>query len=81
MLNYTTAISKRRRGKRVEYIARLLYKDAATGHRKEKSKSGSRGRISSLRPFRIFDCLGLGAPEALSSLQATATAHYLGSPD
>lgn len=41
MLNYTTAISKRRRGKTVEYIARLMYKDAATGRRKEKSKSGS----------------------------------------
>jgi hypothetical protein len=38
-MKYSTAISKRRRGKRTEYIARLIYKDEVTGLRKEKSKS------------------------------------------
>lgn len=40
-MKYSTAISKRRRGKRTEYIARLTYKDEITGLRKEKSKSAS----------------------------------------
>jgi integrase len=38
-MNYTTAISLRRRGKKPAYIARLMYADGVTGLRKEKSKS------------------------------------------
>jgi hypothetical protein len=39
LMNYSTAISKRRRGKRLYYVARLIYADARTGLRKEKSKT------------------------------------------
>jgi predicted transcriptional regulator len=38
-MDYTTAISKRRRYQKVEYLARLIYRDKETGARKEKSKS------------------------------------------
>lgn len=38
-MEYSTAISKRRRYNKVEYLARLMYRDAKTGVRKEKSKS------------------------------------------
>ncbi len=38
-MDYTTAISKRRRHQKVEYLARLMYRDKETGARKEKSKS------------------------------------------
>ena len=38
-MDYSTAISKRRRHKKVEYLARLMYRDAETGARKEKSKT------------------------------------------
>src|SRR5216683_1229273 len=38
-MDYTTAISKRRRHQKVEYLARLMYRDEETGARKEKSKS------------------------------------------
>lgn len=38
-MDYTTAISKRRRHQKVEYLARLMYRDSETGARKEKSKS------------------------------------------
>ncbi len=40
-MNYSTAISKRRRAKKLEYLARLVYKDATTGNRKERSRSAS----------------------------------------
>ena len=38
-MDYTTAISKRRRHQKVEYLARLMYRDEETGARKEKSRS------------------------------------------
>jgi len=38
-MDYTTAISKRRRHQKVEYLARLMYHDEETGARKEKSRS------------------------------------------
>lgn len=38
-MEYTTAISKRRRHRKVEYLARLVYRDKETGARREKSKS------------------------------------------
>ncbi len=38
-MDYTTAISKRRRHRKVEYLARLMYRDEETGARKEKSRS------------------------------------------
>jgi hypothetical protein len=38
-MDYTTAISKRRRHQKVEYLARLMYRDNETGARKEKSKT------------------------------------------
>ncbi len=41
VMNYSTAISKRRRAKKLEYLARLVYRDATTGKRKERSKSAS----------------------------------------
>lgn len=42
-MKYFTTIRKRRRGARVEWTARLIYKDQITGKRKERSKSaGSR---------------------------------------
>jgi len=40
-MKYSTAISERSGSKRTTYIARLTYKDEATGLRKEKSKSAS----------------------------------------
>jgi len=40
-MKYSTAISERSRSKRTTYIARLTYRDEATGLRKEKSKSAS----------------------------------------
>lgn len=40
-MKYSTAISERSRSKRTAYIARLTYKDEATGLRKEKSKSAA----------------------------------------
>lgn len=40
-MNYSTAISKRRRAKKLEYLARLVYRDSTTGIRKERSKSAS----------------------------------------
>ena len=42
-MKYFTTVRKRRRGARVEWTARLIYKDQLTGQRKERSKSaGSR---------------------------------------
>ena len=38
-MNYTTSIFKRRRHKKLEYLARLRYCDGETGVRKEKSKT------------------------------------------
>jgi integrase len=38
-MDYTIAISKRRRHQKVEYLARLMYRDNETGARKEKSKT------------------------------------------
>jgi len=38
-MDYTTAISKRRRHQKVEYLARLMYRDEETGAREEQSKS------------------------------------------
>lgn len=40
-MKYSTAISERSKRKRTAYIARLIYRDEATGLRKEKSKSVS----------------------------------------
>ena len=40
-MDYTTAISKRRRHQKVEYLARLMYRDEETGARKEKSRSAT----------------------------------------
>ena len=40
-MKYSTAISERSGSKRTTYIARLTYKDEATGLRKEKSKSAA----------------------------------------
>jgi hypothetical protein len=40
-MNYSTTISRRRRAKKVEYLARLVYRDSTTGLRKERSKSAS----------------------------------------
>lgn len=40
-MKYSTAVSERSRRKRTAYIARLIYRDEATGIRKEKSKSAS----------------------------------------
>src|SRR5712664_3768769 len=42
-MEYSTSFRKRKRleGSKTEYIARLLYKDAATGRRKERSQSAS----------------------------------------
>jgi len=39
VMDYTTAISKRRRHQKVEYLARLMYRDRETGVRKEKSRT------------------------------------------
>src|SRR5262245_36651658 len=38
-MKYTTSITKRRRHGKVEFLARLRYRDGETGTRKEKSKS------------------------------------------
>ncbi|HLA11703.1 MAG TPA: hypothetical protein VJ023_14040 [Pyrinomonadaceae bacterium] len=38
-MKYFTTVRKRRRGVRVEWTARLIYKDQNTGKRKERSKS------------------------------------------
>jgi integrase len=42
-MEYSTSVRKRKRlkGSKTEYIARLLYKDATTGRRKERSQSAS----------------------------------------
>ena len=40
-MKYSTAISERSRSNRTAYIARLIYRDDATGLRKEKSKSAT----------------------------------------
>jgi len=41
MQNYAGTIRKRRRGKSLEWTARLLYTDAATGKQKEKCRSAA----------------------------------------
>ena len=38
-MDYFTTVRKRRRGARLEWMARLIYKDQTTGKRKERSKS------------------------------------------
>ena len=38
-MKYVTHIRKRRRGARLEWTARLIYKDQTTGKPKERSKS------------------------------------------
>jgi hypothetical protein len=38
-MKFFTAVRKRRRGARLEWTARLIYKDQITGKRKELSKS------------------------------------------
>ena len=38
-MKYFTTVRKRRRGARLEWTARLIYKDRTTGKRKERSKS------------------------------------------
>lgn len=40
-MKYFTTVRKRRRGARVEWTARLIYKDQVTGKRKERSKSAA----------------------------------------
>lgn len=40
-MNYSTVISKRRRGKRLYYVARLIYNDESTGRRREQSRTVS----------------------------------------
>lgn len=48
-MDFTLAISVRRRGKKTAYLARLMYRDRKSGQRKEKSKSaGSRSEAKRL---------------------------------
>jgi hypothetical protein len=46
-MKYFTTVRKRRRGARVEWTARLIYKDQITGKRKERSKS-ARSRFEAI---------------------------------
>jgi hypothetical protein len=73
-MNYTTTITKRKRARKTEYLARLVYTDGATGKRKERSKSAS----SSAEAKRILKDL---ENEYLAGGQTAIESHEMTFPE
>jgi len=70
-MDYTTAISKRRRHQKVEYLARLMYCDEETGARKEKSKSAPSTSEAKRCLKELEDDFERGGQRALETDQMT----------
>ena len=66
-MDYSTAISKRRRHKKVEYLARLMYRDAETGARKEKSKTAPSVSEAKRRLKELEEEFEIGGQTAVES--------------
>lgn len=66
-MEYSTVISKKRRHKKVEYLARLRYRDAETGARKEKSKSAPSISEAKRRLRELEEEFELGGQRAVES--------------
>jgi hypothetical protein len=70
-MNYIATIRKRRRGKSLEWTARLLYTDQATGRQKEKSRNASSKQDARTKLKQLEDEFTSGGPTAVESDRMT----------
>lgn len=73
-VHYIATIRKRRRGKALEWTARLLYTDPATGRQREKSRNASSREEARTKLKQLEDEFAVGGVTAVESDRMTFSA-------